>query len=161
MSAPTDKKTDEKKKSLSTKAKLWIIGVSLLVVPLLIWLCTEPSPSEIKAKKVIEPQIATIVITTKYPGVPLHLSPDQNIIAAPVMGNIGWERAVNGIPVKRFPVNGKPIDLVDPSSVGVMRTVAYRILENQGTESAELAYSKYRGENPSSDWFDVALSNRQ
>lgn len=110
--------------------------------------------------RVLEPDVAVIVIRTSYPSIPIHTDPDQRITAGPVIGNFAWEKSVNGVPVKRFPVNGPPIDLVNPATIGTTRTIAYRILEGQGVDSAEFVYYKHRSVEPPSGWFEAALSTR-
>lgn len=108
-----------------------------------------------------EPDTAVIIVKTTYPGIPIHVDPNQAIVAAPVMGNIAWEQAVNGIPIRRFPLKGKPIDLVDPDTIGTVRTMACRILENNGIDSAEFVYAKYpMHTQPPSGWFEAGLNTR-
>lgn len=162
MSTATDKKPDEKRSGLSKKAIVLIIFGLLILVPLMIWLFTPPDPATKRVVRAIEPDAGVIIVKTTYPGIPIHLDPNQAITIAPVMGNIGWEQAVNGIPTKRFPLKGKSIDLVDQDEIGEVRTAACRILENQGIDKAEFVYIKHpKHTEPPSGWFDLALNSRR
>ena len=76
-----------------------IFRVILAVIGLLVLLISIPiikmARSELKSKQQqmasqVEPDIGIIVITTKYPGIPINLDPGQRITAAPTMRNIEW-----------------------------------------------------------------------
>lgn len=158
--------TDLVRKIKNPRRILYVILalIALISLPIVKMALSESQSKRDKQRSMhdhAEPDAGVIVIKTTYSGVPIHLDPDQRMIAAPVMGNIGWEQAVNGVPTRRYPVRGEPIDLVDPTTIGVARTGAYRILENQAIDRAEIAYCKYRGPNPPSGWFDMALNNRR
>ncbi len=152
------------------KSKFWpIMGITAtLIVTALCFLWRHaPDKKTLEANRrgtmvVREADTGVIVITTKYPGIPLHTDPDQRMTAAPIMKKMfAWEKAINGIPVKRFIPGKDPIDLVDTNTIGVARTIAYRIVEGQGYDKAELAYVKHRERSPPSGWFDAALNTRR
>ncbi len=155
MSASTTTTATAKKKR---PVIFWVIAFAIpfVIIPLpFIWFPLKIGVSQTAA----EPTTGTLLITTSYSGIPIHTDPDENIMAGPVT-LVDWEKAVNGIPSQRILIGKPTIDLIPQGSRGARHTIAYRILEGQGVTEVELAFVKYRGENPPSGWYETALKNK-
>ncbi len=96
------------------------------------------------------------IITATVDGVSLPIDPSANISVEPIDRNIAWEKVINGVAVKRFPVGKNPITLVNPESIGSRDSITYRVCAGQVAENMRLAYVKHYTPDPPFGWYEIA-----
>jgi hypothetical protein len=89
----------------------------------------------------------------------MEIDRDQNCTQAIITQGVNWEQSINGRPVRQMIYGVGTIPLVDPSSIGIITNMSFRLLRGQFVQTAKLAYVKYRGANPPQGWDRAALQN--
>jgi hypothetical protein len=108
----------------------------------------------------IDPRtVGVLTLTEEYPAVPMEIDRDQNCTQAIITQGVNWEQSINGRPVRQMIYGVGTIPLVDPSSIGIITNMSFRLLRGQFVQTAKLAYVKYRGANPPQGWDRAALQN--
>ena len=142
-----------------------IVGILLLGIGIFVWGRVSAYRNAVPQQKIattnctVTPTPTTLTITTQMSELVI-VEPDENIIQRAVTHGVEWEKYVNGVLVRYYPVGKAWVDMVPPDQIGVIETVAYRICDGQAAQTMQVAYCKYRTDKPPRNWFQAALRNK-